>query len=240
MREGALNPQIPQPGAADAPAKLIRVLLVDDHEMVRRGTRDLLDLAPDIRVIGEASDGEEAIHLVARTRPDVVLMDVALPGTNGIAATREIKRMMPRVAVLALSAYDDPAYVHALLDAGAAGYILKSIRGPALIGAVRAVRDGESVIDPALTAIAARRAAGRTEDRPPDPGLTPREIEVLRLAAGGLTNRGIANRLSISARTVQVHLIHIFQKLDVGSRTEAIVRGLKAGLLDLTDLPDHA
>jgi len=225
--------------SVDPHPTMIRVLLVDDHEMVRRGTRDLLDLAPDIQVIGEAGDGGEAIAVASRMRPDVILMDVALPGANGIAATREIKRTMPRVAILALSAYDDPAYVHALLDEGVAGYILKSIRGPALIEAVRAVRDGESVIDPALTAVAARRAAGRIEERPLDPGLTPREIEVLRLAAGGLTNRGIANRLSISARTVQVHLIHIFQKLDVGSRTEAIVRGLKVGLLDLTDLPDH-
>jgi NarL family two-component system response regulator LiaR len=217
--------------------RAVRVLIVDDHEVVRRGTRELLDRADGIDVVGEAQDGSEAVALARQLKPDVVLMDVAMPGVNGIEATKEIKRETPSTAVLALSAYDDDPYVFALLEAGAAGYLLKSVRGARLVEAVQAVFQGESILDPAVQARVLRRAAGATRQAqaaPPE-HLTPREIEVLRLAARGLSNKEIAARLVISTRTVQVHLANVFDKLEVGSRTEAVLHGLRAGLIALDD-----
>ena len=214
----------------------VRVLIVDDHEVVRRGTRELLDRADGIEVVGEAQDGQEAIVQTRRLRPDVVLMDVAMPSVNGVEATRAIKRDLPGTAVLALSAYDDDPYVVALLEAGAAGYLLKNVRGAQLIAAVRAVREGESVLDPSIEQRVLRRLAGRCEQRPPPAEhLTPREVEVLRLAARGLSNKEIARRLVISTRTVQVHLANVFQKLEVGSRTEAVLHAMRGGIITLDD-----
>lgn len=217
---------------------MVRVLLVDDHEVVRRGTRELLDRAEGVEVVGEAQDGAEAIEMTRRLRPDVVLMDVAMPGVNGVEATRAIKRELPGTAVLALSAYDDDPYVFALLEAGAAGYLLKNVRGQTLVDAVRAVREGESILHPDIAAKVVRRAVGQPVAAPVSTdagGLTPRELEVLRLAARGLSNKEIAARLTISTRTAQVHLANIFQKLEVGSRTEAVLLALRRGLVSLED-----
>jgi DNA-binding NarL/FixJ family response regulator len=214
----------------------VRVLIVDDHEVVRRGTRELLEKAWGIEVVGEAQDGREAIVQVGRLRPDVVLMDLAMPEVNGVEATREIKRAAPGTAVLALSAYDDDQYVFALHDAGAAGYLLKNVRGPQLVEAVRKVWAGESALDPAIEAKLQRRAAGqRAGTEQGHEHLTQREVEVLRLASKGLSNKEIARRLSISTRTVQVHLANIFQKLEVGSRTEAVLHALRSGAITLAD-----
>jgi DNA-binding NarL/FixJ family response regulator len=220
----------------------VRVLLVDDHEVVRRGTRELLDRAEGIDVIGEAQDGIEAIELARRLRPDVVLMDVALPGEhgveakNGIEATRAIKRALPGTAVLGLSAYDDDPYVFALMDAGAAGYLLKNVRGAQLVEAVRKVRQGESIVDATIQAKLMRRIVGRgSAVVEPTEHLTPRELEVLRHAAKGLSNKEIAARLTISTRTVQVHLANIFAKLEVGSRTEAVMHAVRHGLISVAD-----
>lgn len=209
-----------------------RVLLADDHPVVRKGTRELLDSEPGLRVIGEAGDGEEAVRLTLRLRPDLVLMDMSMPVLNGLEATRLIKAQLPGVSVLVLSAYDDDAYLFALLEAGAAGYLLKSVSDRELTAAIHAVAGGEQAIDPALTA----RLAGRVQ---PDPlagpigdVLSAREQEVLRAAARGRTNKEIARDLDISPRTVQVHLANIFSKLNVASRTEAVLSAIRRGWVD--------
>jgi DNA-binding NarL/FixJ family response regulator len=214
----------------------ISILLVDDHELVRRGTRDVLELNPDLAVVGEAQDGREAVELVRQLQPDIVLMDVTMPGMNGIEATRLIKRESPSTAVLALSAFDDEPYVVQVLEAGAAGYLLKNVRGPDLVAAVQTVRRGESILDPALDRkLMARAAAQHGGDEDGAEPLTAREVQVLRHAAKGLTNKEIAKQLKISTRTVQVHLANVFQKLAVGSRTEAVLHALRDGTISLAD-----
>lgn len=216
----------------------IRVLLADDHVIVREGTRELLRHESDIEVVGEAGDGQQAIDLTTTLRPDVVLMDIAMPKLNGIEATKQIKALCPGTAVLVLTAYDNDQYIFALLEAGAAGYLLKNVRGSDLIDAVRAVHAGESVLDPVVTRKVMDRFkashADLGDERAAEP-LTERELEVLRLAGKGMTNKEIAEGLCLSVRTVQAHLGNIFTKLGVGSRTEAILHGLRRGWLDLQD-----
>jgi len=218
----------------------IKVLIADDHAVVREGTRQILEQEADIDVVAEAADGEEAVRLVVSARPDVAIIDIAMPGVDGIEATRQIKALYPSVAVLILSAYDDDQFVFSLLEAGAAGYLLKSVRGRELIEAVRQVHAGESVLHPSI----ARKVLNRfvpTPDKPqhqkPTDMLSEREIEVLRLATRGLSNQDIADELCLSLRTVQAHLGHIFNKLQVSSRTEAVVHALKQGWVTLEDIP---
>ncbi|HEX8995121.1 MAG TPA: response regulator transcription factor [Ktedonobacterales bacterium] len=213
----------------------ITILIADDHVLVREGTRRLLEAESDIRVISEAGDGAAAVAEAERFHPDVVIMDVAMPGMNGIEATRQIKSRMPQMAVLALTAHDDIQYVMKLLDAGAAGFLLKDVRGRELVEAVRAVHRGETTLNPAIAARVQRLAAERraiTEERPP---LSDREMEVLQEAARGLPNKDIARRLSLSVRTVHTHLGNIFSKLGVGSRTEAVLLALRNGWISLED-----
>ncbi|HHS97283.1 MAG TPA: response regulator transcription factor [Chloroflexi bacterium] len=216
----------------------IRVMLVEDHVLVREGTRELLDREKDLEVVAEAGDGEEAIRLAAIHRPDVIIMDMAMPRLNGIEATREIKATHPGAAVLVLTAYDDDQYVFAFLEAGAAGYLLKDVSTQDLIRAIRAVHSGESILHPTVARKVvdyfSRKARGVPAERTAET-LTAREMEVLRLAAKGMTNREIADRLHISVRTVQVHLSNIFSKLEVGSRTEAVLYALRKGWLTLED-----
>ena len=216
----------------------IRVLLAEDHVVVREGTRELLQREQDIKVVGEAGDGEEAVELTVKLRPDVVIMDIAMPRLNGIEATKQIKALYPAAAVLILTAYDNDQYIFALLDAGAAGYLLKNVRGRELVDAVRAVYAGESVLDPIVT----RKVLDRfkfTMGKPSEgeEPLSQRELEILRLASKGMSNKAIASDLSLSVRTVQAHLGNIFNKLDVGSRTEAVLYGLRRGWFTLEDLP---
>ncbi len=221
-------------------ADKIKVIIADDHKVVREGTRELLQKEADLEVIGEAGNGEDAVKLARELKPDVAIVDIAMPKLNGIEATKQIKAISPSTAVLILTAYEYDQYVFALLEAGAAGYLLKDIRGQELIEAVRAVRAGESVLHP----VVARKALDhfvRAEDKDKAPRLqvlTDRETEVLRLAARGRGNKEIARDLGLSVRTVQAHLGNIFNKLKVGSRTEAVISGLKNGLLTLEDISE--
>jgi len=218
----------------------IKILLAEDHVVVREGTRELVQHEPDMEVVGEASDGEEAIELATKLRPDVVVMDIAMPKLNGIEATKRIKALNPATVVLILTAYENDQYIFALLEAGAAGYLLKNVRGRELIDAIRAVHAGESVLHPTI----ARRViehltspvSSPTEAQVIEP-LSEREMEVLNLAAKGISNKDIAEQLSLSPRTVQAHLGNIFNKLGVASRTEAVLYGLRRGWLTLEDLP---
>jgi NarL family two-component system response regulator LiaR len=216
----------------------IRILLADDHVLVREGTRELLEREDDLQVVAEAGDGEAAVRLTAETGPDVALVDIAMPKLNGIEATKQIKAISPATAVLILTAYDDDQYIFALLEAGAAGYLLKDVRGRDLVEAVRAVHAGESVLHPVVARKVIDRFAHPTtrprQLEPPDP-LSERELDVLKLAARGLSNRDIATELYLSTRTIQAHLSTIFGKMEVGSRTEAVVQALRNGWLTLDD-----
>lgn len=216
----------------------IRILLADDHVLVRQGTRELLEREEDLEVVAEAGDGEEAVRLVDCHHPDVAIMDIAMPKLNGIEATRQLKALHPATAVLVLTAYDDDQYVFALLEAGAAGYLLKDVPVNELVKAVRAVHSGESVLHPVVARKVINRFAqpkGGRDERDSLEQLTEREMETLRLAAKSMTNQEIALALTISVRTVQVHLSNIFGKLGVGSRTEAVLLALRNGWLGLED-----
>ena len=217
-----------------------KVLLAEDHIIVREGTRELIQHQPDMEVVGEASDGVEAVELTAKLRPNVVIMDIAMPKLNGIEATKQIKERNPAVAVLVLTAYPNEEYIFALLEAGAAGYLLKNVRGSQFIDAIRAVNSGESVLHPTIARRVIERltspANSRTEAQATEP-LSEREVDVLKLAAKGISNKDIAEQLFLSPRTVQVHMGHIFNKLGVASRTEAVLYGLRRGWLMLEDLP---
>jgi DNA-binding NarL/FixJ family response regulator len=218
--------------------KTIKILLADDHAFVRQGTRELLEQQQDLEVIAEADNGRQAVQLALKQRPDVVVMDFAMPELNGIEATRQIKSVAPGIKILVLTAYDSEQYVFAFLEAGAAGYLLKDVSVDELVKAIRAVNAGESMLHPAI----ARKVINHfsQSEQKQSTGdlleqLTDREVEVLHLAAKGMSNRDISRALGISIRTVQTHLSNIFNKLGVGSRTEAVVLGLRRGLFSLEE-----
>jgi NarL family two-component system response regulator LiaR len=207
----------------------IKVLLADDHVVVREGIRKLIQGKDDIEVVGEAGDGEEAVELVSSLKPDVVLMDIAMPKLNGIEATRKIKILYPSVSILILTAYDSEEFVIALVQAGAAGYLLKNVRGREVLNSIRAVYDGESVLHPVIAEkLFNRLQSEETKTVKPEKSeiLSQRELEVLNLGMEGLSNKEVASELSLGVRTVQTHWRNIFNKLGVSSRTEAIIFGL--------------
>ena len=212
----------------------LTVLIADDHPLVREALHRALDVEEDMKVVAEASDGEEAVKLASELKPDVVVMDIVMPKVNGIEATRKIKEIAPDTAILILTAYDDEEYVLGLLDAGAAGYLLKSARGRDLVGAIRAIRAGESVLHPNIIARLLKRATVTAVKENTAQGLlSERESEVLRLVALGMSNKEVAEELFLSQRTVKAHLTNVFNKLNVASRSEAIVKGLQWGLVTL-------
>jgi two-component system, NarL family, response regulator LiaR len=206
-------------------AEMITVLLGDDHAVVRDGTRQILERDDSITVVGEAADGAEVVRLARQLAPDVVLLDVALPVLNGIEATREIRSGPGAPYVLLLSAYDDQDYVVAAIAAGASGYLLKTASALDVMAAIRAVVRGEVVLHPML----ARRLAARSRDDVDV--LTDREREVIQLAAGGMSNKQIADTLSLSTRTVEAHFTSVFNRLGVANRTEAIATAAHRGWL---------
>jgi DNA-binding NarL/FixJ family response regulator len=223
----------------DNPGK-IKILIADDHAVVREGTRQILEREADFEVVAEAGDGEEAVRMVGSSHPDVSIIDIAMPKLDGVEATRQIKSMYPTNRVLILSAYDDDQFVFSLLEAGAAGYLLKSVRGRELVDAVRAVYAGESVLHPSIARKVLNRfvpSPGKPKQQEPSEVLSERELDVLKLATRGLSNQEIADNLCLSLRTVQAHLGHIFNKLQVSSRTEAVVHALKEGWVTLDDIP---
>lgn len=216
----------------------IRILLADDHAVVRQGTRELLEQQDDLEVVAEACDGREAVQLALQENPDVVVMDFSMPELNGIEATRQIKAVAPNIAVLVLTAYDSEQYIFAFLAAGAAGYLLKDVSVEQLIHAIRAVYAGESMLHPAVARkVISHFAQPEQKTRPPDGAeqITERELAVLKLAAQGHSNRDIAQQLGISVRTAQTHLSNVFNKMGVGSRTEAVMYALRQGLITLED-----
>jgi DNA-binding NarL/FixJ family response regulator len=217
----------------------IRVVIADDHNLVREGTRNILERSGDITVVGEAADGEEALKMVSDLRPDVALIDIAMPRLNGLETTRRIKAVNPATAVLILTAFDDDAYVFPLLEAGAAGYVLKNILGKELIEAVRSVHSGDLQLAPSVVRKLVQQHVARQDDASPEEPierLTSREQEVLSHVAKGLTNKEVAKTLALSPRTVQLHLGNIFSKLGVTSRTEAVMVGLKRGLVRMDEV----
>jgi DNA-binding NarL/FixJ family response regulator len=211
----------------------IRVLIVDDHAILREGVRALLQLHPDLEVVGEAGDGTEAIEKVGSLDPDVVLMDIAMPGLGGIEAALELKKLGKRAKVLILSQYEDREYVRRLLKAGVAGYVLKKSAGAELANSIRAVHRGGLVLDPevARAAMESGNPAAPGEAADPYDALTDREKQVLKLVAEGRSNKEVAEVLGISVKTAMSHREHVMEKLGVHNRTELVRFALKKGVI---------
>ena len=216
---------------------VIKLVIADDHLVVRRGTRQILEGEPDFKILGEAADGQETLKIVDEQVPDVVVLDIAMPILNGIEVTKQIKKAHPEMAILILSNYDNDEFVFGLLEAGAAGYLLKDVGSQDIINAIKAIKRGESVLHPIIASKVMKRFF-------PDPGasketekiLGDRELEVLRLAGKAHSNQEIADKLGLSLHTVEAHMRHIFTKLKVGSRTEAVLMAMKQGWMNIEDI----
>lgn len=211
---------------------MIKVVLVDDHRILREGLKKLLTTDPEISIIGEAANGEEAISLLNTMEPDIMLMDIGMPVMNGLVATKKIKEKFPYVKVLILTQYDSEEYLYTVLHAGAAGYVLKETASTELIWAIKTVNDGLAYLSPAMTQTLIQE---RLEQK--DAGskikeiLTPREQEIFKLLADGLSNNAIAEKLVISLKTVQTHRAHIMEKLNLNNRTELIKYAIRQGII---------
>lgn len=216
---------------------LIRIVLADDHDLMREGTRVILEHCKDMHIVAEAKDGEEALDLIGRLKPDVAILDVRMPKLNGIEVVQHVKEVSPLTAVMMLTAYDDDDYILALMEAGVLGYLLKTTRTGELIDAVRRVHLGEPVLSPVIARRVARLWAEQrrtASSRNPDQ-LTPREMTVLELAARGLRNRVIAENLGVSVRTVEGQLHNVLTKLGVSSRVEAVLYAISHHIVTIED-----
>jgi|SRR5579859_6196999 len=207
----------------------IRVVVVDDHEMVRSGLATFLRVMPDLDLVGEAASGQEAITLCQRTQPDVVLMDMVMPGLNGVEATRAVRQHCPETRVLALTSFPEEDLVQRALEAGAMGYLLKNVGAAELAAAIRAARSGKPTLAPEAAQALIQRA---TRPAPPGHDLSAREREVLALLKHGLSNRAIAERLVISPSTADFHVSNILGKLGVATRTEAVALAVQHRIVD--------
>ena len=208
--------------------KRIRLVVADDHPIVRAGIGGLVATQPDFELVGEAADGAEAVAVTLRVRPDVLLVDLQMPGMDGIAAIRAVLAELPTVRVLVLTTYDSDGDLLRAVEAGATGYLLKETPSEELFRAIRATARGESALSPSV----ASRLVGRAR-RPAEQALSPRELEVLALVARGTSNKLIARDLHISETTVKTHLLHIFTKLGVDDRTAAVTAAMRRGELRL-------
>jgi NarL family two-component system response regulator LiaR len=216
-----------------------RILIADDHPLLREALCQVFSSQKDIEIVGEAGNGKEAIDLASQLKPDILIMDIMMPKFDGLEASRQIKRISPNTAILILTAYDDDNYVLGLLEAGATGYLMKSAKGQDLVEAVRAVRAGESVLHPKIIEKLLKQAMIKpveTAEHKMKDLLSDREMEMLKLLATGMSNKEIAGKLYLSLRTVKAHMSNIFTKMNVASRSEALVEALRKGLLTLEDI----
>ncbi len=212
----------------------IKVLIADDHAIVREGVRMILNLHDDIEVTGEAADGIEAIAQVGKLTPDVVVMDIAMPGLGGLEATLEIRKRSPQTKVLVLTQYEDSEYIYRFLKAGATGYVLKKAVGSDLVSAIRAVAQGKNFLDPAITEKVIEGFLGQTEHSENETSyekLSDREKEVLKLIAEGYTLQRVADILCLSIKTVMTHRTNLMEKLDIHNRTELVKYAIRKGLV---------
>lgn len=225
--------------SGEKPDQEITILVADDHPLFRKAVKDLLEKQGDFKVVAEANDGEEAVKLTVEVNPDIVIMDISMPRLNGLEATREIKTKQPESAVLVLTIHNDIEHILSILEAGAAGYLTKSSSGDEVIAAIRSVVAGETVIANPIFHQVLRHTL-RYSSKPlvleGKDKLTTRELEVLKLAARGLSNKDISQKLNLSLRTVKGYMLDIFSKLHVSSRTEAVITGLRAGLISPADI----
>jgi len=215
----------------------IRIILAEDYAIIREGTRRILEQHPDLEVVGEAEEGEQALEMIRQLKPDIAILDIRMPKLNGIEVVREMKKYSPETKALMLTAYDDDVYILALMKAGASGYILKTAHEKELVDSIRSVCAGEPVLDPGIAQKVARLWAQRSlsDTQGLVEPLSPRELEVLELAAKGFRNKAIAEKLNISFHTVEGHFNVIFSKLGVSSRTEAVIQALARHLISLED-----
>lgn len=217
----------------------VSILIADDHPLVRNALKSLISTNPSMKIIGEASNGEEAVTLADKLRPDVIIMDIGMPVMNGLEATRQIKANHPNISILVLTVHTDKEHVLGILEAGAAGYLTKVAFDDDILCAIKAIATGEAVLTPSILQQILGSHTGEAVKTPSAPivqNLSSREILILKLAAKGLSNKNIASELNLSEGTIKSYLVDIFSKINVSSRTEAVITGLKAGFINLDDL----
>jgi two-component system, NarL family, response regulator LiaR len=220
-------------------SRICRILLADDHPLVRQALREVLEREPDLEIVGEAANGQQAVEMAQEFEPDIVIMDISMPVLNGIEATKRIKALVPSSSILILTVHDDIETIFSILQLGASGYLTKGVFSPEVIHTVRAVMAGDVVLAPEVSDEVVRYAlqhATKPVKIESFNRVTPKEMQILSLAAKGLSNKEIAVRLQLSEGTVKSYFVGLFQKMNVRSRTEAVFVGLKSGILNLDDL----